>query len=1114
MPSNFITNDGGTELRTRLLQLVENSEEMKFLVGFFYFSGIRELYEGLRNHPNSILKILVGMNVDKLNYQLIEIGDNDHTHSDSERTEKFFNNLRLSLTDEDFDTQSFHEQVSFFLQLIKDGRLIIRKTREPNHSKIYFFHDQESIYANKIFITGSSNLTRPALTTQAEFNVQIRDFGIEETEAYFDALWEDAIKITEDDANKQELVRVIEKGTMVRQITPFEAYALTLKTYLDSFAQSPIGPSLKYLLEKNGYIPYQYQLDAVQQALAIIENQGGVVIADVVGLGKTIIACAVANQLKERGLVICPPGLMGDRNKKTGWRMYLEQFELPSWEVRSAGDLESTAEFVQRMTDIKVVIIDEVHRFRNQDTRSYELLKNICREKIVILLTATPLNNRPGDLLSLLKLFITPKKSTITLQNDLVGMFRSYKTTFDRLSNIKKYYNSPDATKRSRAQSYYESLFEESEIDLAKVARRSAYLASQIRHVIEPVTIRRNRLDLQNNPYYADEVKHLSKIADPCEWFFELTPEQSALYDRIITIYFGHPDDGGRFKGAIYQPFIYESAKRDGLSEKENFELQQQRNLFDFMRRLMVKRFESSFGAFEQSIKRFKRINEHALEFIDRTGKYILDRDLLEHIYNKDDDEIEGYLEEYAEELRRGDYPKKHHIYQLNNFAYAERFKSDIQSDLALFEQVLQELEEMDLVGDDPKSHCLIDHMDEVLCAEPLPGEPKRKVVIFSEYADTVSHLEETLEPKYGDRLLVVRGNLSEKLIEKINENFDAAHPEPKDDYDILLSTDRISEGYNLNRAGMVINYDIPWNPVRVIQRVGRMNRISKKVFEELFIVNFFPTEQGSNLVKSREIATNKMFLIHEVLGEDAKIFDIDETPSPAALFNRITQNPDEMEVESFYTSVLNLYLKIKADHPELEAQLVDFPPRVKVAKPGEEDELLVFFRKSRLYIQKVTYHAEDDSEPATITFEDALSKIQCDPELAPIPLSDDFWDRYLEAKMIKEPGRYLGGPQSIEVKAINNLKTLLRKDYEKLKPYRNFIKMLLEDILDYGTLPDYTLRRIANLETLNATKLKTLEDSLKNLENELGSNYLTPHKIKQKNIKPEIIIAIENQTL
>jgi len=193
--------------------------------------------------------------------------------------------------------------------------------------------------------------------------------------------------------------------------------------------------------------------------------------------------------------------------------------------------LENISEFVNKHKDIEVVIIDEAHRFRNQDTKNYEDLKNICRNKIVILLTATPFNNRPGDILSLLKLFIAPKKSSITLENNLVDKFKAFKGTSDRLGFIKKYWNSPNAAKRKKAESYYQVFFGDSAINLGKVAQRSHYLAKQIRDVIEPVTIRRNRLDLQNNPFYKDEVKNLSKVADPKEWFFELTKEQSLFYD-------------------------------------------------------------------------------------------------------------------------------------------------------------------------------------------------------------------------------------------------------------------------------------------------------------------------------------------------------------------------------------------------------------------------------------------------------------------------------------------------------------------------------------------------------------------------------------------------------
>jgi len=526
--SNFITNNDAKDLKKRLIQLIKKSDELKFLVGFFYFSGIRELYEGLKEKENSnqIIKVLVGLNADNTNYGVLELAGQNEQLSDEEKTYKFFQSIKKSINTEFFDTKEFYEQVKFFVQLIRDDRLIIRKTFNPNHSKLYIFKlEKDQVGRQNLFITGSSNLTKAGLITQEEFNVEISDFGFQEAEDYFDNLWEEAVKITECDAVKMKLIEIVEKDTLVKEITPFEAYALILKTYLDSFETRKVGQSLINIMEKNGYISYQYQIDAVKQALAIIDNNNGVIIADVVGLGKTIIACLVAKELKKRGVVICPPGIIGDKSKNSGWKKYIEEFGLSKegWEVWSLGNLEEITNFINKCNDIEVVIIDEAHRFRNQDTKDYENLKNLCRNKTIILLTATPFNNRPGDILSLLKLFITPKKSSITLENNLVDRFKTFKGTFDRLGFIKKYYNSPNSSKSNKARSFYQNFFGDTVIDLKKVAQRSHYLAKQIKNVIEPVTIRRNRLDLQNNPYYKDEVNNLSKVADPKEWFFELT---------------------------------------------------------------------------------------------------------------------------------------------------------------------------------------------------------------------------------------------------------------------------------------------------------------------------------------------------------------------------------------------------------------------------------------------------------------------------------------------------------------------------------------------------------------------------------------------------------------
>ncbi len=196
--SNFITNDKTKNLKKRITALISKSQELKFLVGFFYFSGIEELYQALKENPSVTLKILVGLSVDKTAYGLIEIENN--AKSNQEIINNYLNSVRIAINSENFDNKSFYQQAQFFLDLIKQERLIIRKTSKPNHAKLYIFElQQDQVSRNKLFITGSSNLTRRGLTEQEEFNVEISDYGVDEAEEYFEQLWESAVEITEDD---------------------------------------------------------------------------------------------------------------------------------------------------------------------------------------------------------------------------------------------------------------------------------------------------------------------------------------------------------------------------------------------------------------------------------------------------------------------------------------------------------------------------------------------------------------------------------------------------------------------------------------------------------------------------------------------------------------------------------------------------------------------------------------------------------------------------------------------------------------------------------------------------------------------------------------------------
>jgi tetratricopeptide (TPR) repeat protein len=350
--------------------------------------------------------------------------------------------------------------------------------------------------------------------------------------------------------------------------------------------------------------------------------------------------------------------------------------------------------------------------------------------------------------------------------------------------------------------------------------------------------------------------------------------------------------------------------------------------------------------------------------------------------------------------------------------------------------------------------------------------------------------------------------------LKEILANFDASvHPKHQaDDFQILLTSDKLSEGVNLNRAGAIINYDIPWNPTRVIQRVGRINRIGKKVFQNLYIYNFFPTEQGADIIKSREIASEKMFLIHNTLGEDAKIFAVDETPSPAELFKRVNTNPEDEQDQSTLTQVRRLFFDIQNNYPELVERINDFPPRVKTAKAFSDNQLLVFRRKGLgLFIQCVDDTSQEKPEVRSPLFDDTLPLIECTFDEPRLELSPNFWDSYEAIKAYREVQHVPKSEAALETKAFNNLQTALFAYKAEFEEYLPFIRILIEDLRDYKTLAKSTLRRFAGIK-LDASNPKSMSDfkaELKAVKINLGEDYLDIVKKRLGSLKSEVIIAI-----
>jgi superfamily II DNA or RNA helicase len=1120
--NNFITNnEESTNLNRRLVDLIKGSEELKFLVGFFYFSGWKEIYESLKDNENVKLKILVGLEVDEYLTNIIEVENPDSSISNEEYFSNFMSSLGKALNNYEMDNEEFYNQIEFFIKLLDSERLLIRKTLNPNHAKLYIFKLHPNIFnLEGEFITGSSNLTKAGLKGQEEFNVEIRDYGFNTAERYFDELWEIAIPITEMDGGKETICDFLRNQTQTALITPYEAYAYVLKTYIEIQENKKINPSIERLLEDNGFKKYTYQIDAVNQALNIIETYNGVIVADVVGLGKSVIASLIASQLGVRGLILCPPGLRGDKKQNTGWYEYLHKFRLYDWDIESSGNVENLAESL-RENDFgyEAVIIDEAHKFRNQDTAAYEALSDICRGKKVILFTATPFNNSPADIFSLLKLFIVPGESGITIEPNLEGRFNSYTYRFKNLSFILKNYNSADIEKKNKAESAYERYFGFKAPVNAKIVKDEVMaMSNEIKNIISTVTIRRNRIDLKTDLEYKNEVKNLSKIKDPVEIFYELTKEQSEFYDKIIQEYFS---ENGWFKGAIYKPFEYENKlSEDDINLEENREKQQQKNLYDFMRRLLVKRFESSFGAFEKSIKRFLKTHKMVKSFIEKSGVYFLDRKVIEAIYDDEENSIdftseaiEEAIKNFEENSKNKTSPKHTKIYEIDNFYDKEKFLKDIEEDIKLFEWIELEIKALNLVDEDPKRQKVLEEIQKVLQKNE---KPKRKIILFTEYTDTVEHLKNYFKENLNDRVLFSSSGITKSFEKELIENFDAKSKHKKDDYDVLIASDKLSEGFNLNRAGLIINYDIPWNPTRVIQRVGRINRIGTKVFNELFIYNLFPTEQGATQVKIREIAEQKMFLIHNALGEDAKIFNVDEQPTASGLFKKLRESLEEDKEEiSISTLVRNEFKKVKSEHPEILEKIAKLPNRTKTAKSFENNNTVVLRKKGMALFSMI---AEKEKSKIVIkekTFQELFEYIRCSYEEKRLGLSKDFWKSYEKVKSYNPKYRSGKQEQALENKAINSLKSLLNNYKENLsQDLMVFINILLKDLKTYRTLSKYTIRKLILIENEQEESYEVLKKNIEKVKRQLGSDYLDVILKKVSNIDEDIIIAIENRTL
>jgi len=935
----FITNEPGRSLRDRFTALLgKDTRFFDCLVGYFFISGFYRLYPALENVER--IRLLVGLQTDRTAYDLLQRAKEQGElalQSHASAKEKVAKNV-LSELEKSADSVEIETGVHKFIEWIRSGKLEIKAYPTENlHAKVYIMTFAEGDRDKGRVITGSSNLTQAGLQDNLEFNVELKnrsdyDFAI----AKFIELWATAV-----DVSKPYEETVVNKSPFAG-FTPYELYLKFLYEYFRSELNRP--SELEDMFVPVGFKKLKYQEEAVLNARKVLDEYGGVFLSDVVGLGKTYMAALLAQQLDGRHLVIAPPRLL-DREKRGSWPNVFSDFQVRQTDFESIGKLDDLlGRDISKYTNI---FIDESHRFRTETTQSYEMLAQICRGKRVILVSATPLNNTPRDILSQVKLFQAGKASNIP-----------------NLRNLEAFFTGLEAKLKGLDRQADRELFFQTVQANAKETREK---------VLKFLMVRRTRTEIEK--YYGDDMHRqglkFPEVEDPVPLFYKFNKQENEIFDETLKLL------TAEFTYARYTPLLYYQGKMD---ERER---QGQRNLAKFMKILMVKRLESSFHAFRLTLDRFTHSYARVIAEFKKGNVYISKKhigkifDLLE----LDDQEgIENLLEQdKAERLSAKD--------------FSADFILHLKADLRTLRRIKKMWAD---VRRDPKWLAFRD----VLRSDQ--NLKKGKLIIFSESQETAEYLAARIRDDVESQTLLFSGKSSEAEHREAIANFDANAFKPSDEYRVLVSTEILSEGVNLHRANMVINYDIPWNPTRLIQRVGRVNRVDTK-FDTIHTYNFFPTEEGNDAIKLREAAEAKIHAFIEMLGADARLLTEGEEIKSFDLFAKLTSKKTitgEDEDEESELEYLTEIRTLRDKQPELFARIKQLPKKARSTRilPAAQDgvvqhfpSLLTYFRQGRL--DKFYLAAQGAAVPAELDFLTAVKVLRpSDPMEKRQAIPPDFY--------------------------------------------------------------------------------------------------------------------------
>jgi len=955
-------------------------------------------------------------------------------------TQRLWRELERNLALISPHAQQMLERWSAFLRqdTVQVRRYVPRERGRVLHGKAYLLLGVPQF--GDLGVIGSSNFTGAGLTTNLELNAILKQQSATDAlKRWYEAVWEKS------EDYKQKLLCLLTEFTDA--LKPCEVYFKVLyEAYRDRLSAK--------LSDKDGkpspVALADFQRDGYHAAREILDTYQGVLIADSVGLGKTYLALRLlddyAYQRRQTALVICPAAL-----RDTIWKPLLEQHAIPH-RIESMEQVSQSDTPIDEYAQYPIIVVDESHNFRNPGSNRWRNLFEIARraserfpdEFRLILLTATPVNNSVYDLYHQVRLITRDDKGYFQAAGieNLEGYFRNAEVQRETLYELLE----AIGVRRSR-------LFIRKHYPDAKVDGRQIHFPERRIHSM--------RYNLQ--AVYDGDLYH--QIANAIETLY-LAPYQLDSYRREVaqqhTSLFGQ--DWEQLSNAL---------RRMGLTDAQISELRkrlgEQSGLAGLMRVLYLKRLESSVEALRNSLRHQLEFQKRFLETL-RQGKLLTSSDYRRMRMLEEEDEIaEGDWNEFLQSLE-----------SIDTEAYdLSLIEQHVEADVRTLEKLLRDLDGLTERHDD-KLQALLAW---------LQGEGAgKKVLLFSYYKDTARYVYEYLRQQLPQReiALITGGMPAEQRRDAVRRfapraNRYTLQPHERE-IEILVATDALSEGQNLQDASVIVNYDLHWNPVRMVQRIGRIDRIGSE-HNTIEVYNFIPEDALEELLGLMKRLHEKLQAINRTVGLDASVLGEAPNPMDFNTLQRIAAEDAQVLDELEGASELNIGEFLLEDLlrflEELgEDRLGRIPLGRGTAKCAATPDQRGFFAAFRnIQTEQQYWLFEKDDGTRTMRRLEAIRPIRttCDEPPAPLPPAEQTEQKLtaLRDYLVQQINRQVHRPQespTVQRQIVRYLKAQLSA------PLRN-------ELLGYfrQSLPETDLRELRDLwRKIQAQEPRRVMEALK----------------------------------